>query len=158
MQLVKVDPIGVEPLQARLHSARDVRARRAFELALIIYRQAEFGREHGLFALWSKNSPELLLRAAPVAVAVGGVDQVDAKIDRLMHDPAGRREIDAAAEVVATEPDDGNFERGRAEPALEESHLAHCARLSPRIARASSGLAISRPSPRAMLTMRSTSI
>src|SRR5258708_10816758 len=105
MQLVKVDPIGVEPLQARFHSAQDVGARRAFELALIIHRQAQFGREHHLFALWSKNSTELLLRAAPVAVAVGGVDQAYATIDRLMHGPARRPENEAAASAVSTEPD-----------------------------------------------------
>src|SRR5258708_18236609 len=102
MQLVTADPIGVEPLQARFHSAQDVGARRAFELALIIHRQAEFGREHDLFALWSKNSPELLLRAAPVAVAVGAGDQADAKIDRPMHAPAPRPVIDAAAHAVCT--------------------------------------------------------
>src|SRR5260370_42243235 len=87
MQLVKVDPIGVEPLQARFHSAQDVGARRAFELALIIHRQAEFGREHALFALWSKNSPQLLLRAPPVAVAVRGVRPAEAKIRRLIPHP-----------------------------------------------------------------------
>src|SRR5260221_5958826 len=116
MQLVKVDPIGVEPLQGRFHSAQDVGARRAFELALIIHRQAEFGREHDLFALWSKNSPELLLRAAPVAVAVGGVDQADAKIDWLMHDPARRRGIDAAAEVVSTQAHGAKLEPGSCQP------------------------------------------
>src|SRR5260221_12283431 len=91
MQLVKVDPIGVEPLQARFHSAQDVGARRAFELALIIHRQAEFGREHDLFALWSKNSPELLLRASPGAVSVGGVQSADANIRRMLRDPVPSR-------------------------------------------------------------------
>ena len=158
MQLVKIDAIGAQPLQARLDRVHDVVPRRALELARLIHRHAELAREHDRFALLAENSSEPLLRAAFVAVAVGGVDEVDAQLDRLAYDPARRRKIDAAAEVVAAEADDRHFERGAAEPPFaHRDHLAHCARVSPRIFRASSGVAISRPSPRAMLAMRSTS-
>src|SRR5258707_14868357 len=91
-------------------------------------------------------------------MAVGAVDEVDAHLDRLPYEPARPRKTDAAAEVLPAEADDRHFERGAAEPPFaHRDHLAHCARVSPRIFRASSGVAISRPSPRAMLTMRSTS-
>src|SRR5262244_2342056 len=158
MQLVKVDPIGAQPPQARLDRVHDVAPRRPLELAGVVHRHAELAREHDRFALLAENSSKPLLRAAFVAVAVGGVDQVDAELDRLAYDAARRRKIDAAAEIVAAEADDGHFERGATEPPLvHPDRLAHCARVSPRIFRASSGVAISRPSPRAMLAMRSTS-
>src|SRR5262249_48794337 len=124
----------------------------------VLLRRAVLRPRPGLFALPSENSPEPLLRAAFVAVAVGGVDQVDAELDRPAYDAARRRKIDAAAEIVAAEADDGHLERGATKPPLvHPDRLAHCARVRPRIFRASSGVAISRPSPRAMLAMRSTS-
>src|SRR5262249_20621584 len=49
--------------------------------------------------------------------AVGGVDEVDAAFERGVDDPARRVEVDAAAEIVAAEPDHGHVERGTAEPA-----------------------------------------
>src|SRR4051812_27805024 len=111
MQLIKVDPIGVEPLQARFDHAHDVAPRRTLELAGVVHRPAELSCEHDVLALAAEDSSEPLFRAALVAVTVGGIDQVDAEVDRLVHDAAGRREIDAAAEIVAAETDDGNLER-----------------------------------------------
>ena len=70
------------------------------------------------FALVAEDLTERLLRAAPVAVAVGGVDQVDAELERAVHDAARRVEIDAAAEIIAAEPDHGYVESGVTEPAL----------------------------------------
>src|SRR5207244_12743620 len=66
----------------------------------------------------AQDASELVLRSAPVAVAVGGVDEVDAGRDRLVHHALGCCEIDAAAEIVAAEPDDRHFERGASEPPL----------------------------------------
>src|SRR5262249_27166383 len=82
------------------------------------YRHADLAAEPDRLALLAENSSKPLLRAAFVAVAVGGVDQVDAELDRLAYDAARRRKIDAAAEIVAAEADDGHFKRGAAEPAL----------------------------------------
>src|SRR5262245_48034565 len=116
MQLVKVDPIGAQPPQARLDRLHDIAPRRPLELAGVVHRHAELAREHDRIALLAENSSKPLLRAAFVAVAVGGVDQVDAELDRLAYDAARRRKIDAAAEIVAAEADDGHFKRGAAEP------------------------------------------
>src|SRR5262249_4876461 len=123
MQLVKVDPIGVEPLQARLDRVHDIAPRRPLELAPVVHRHAELAREHDRFALLAENASEPLLRAAFVAIAVGGVDEVDAELDRLFYDAARRRKIDAAAEVIAAEADDGHFERGAAKSALFHRRL-----------------------------------
>src|SRR5262245_42664282 len=98
MQLGKLDPVGAQPPQARLDRLHDIAPRCPLELAGVVHRHAELAREHDRFALLAENSSEPLLRAAFVAVAVGGVDQVDAQLDRLAYDPDRRREIDATAE------------------------------------------------------------
>jgi len=118
MQLVKVDPISIESPQARFDRVHNVAPRRTLELAGIVHRQAELGCEHDVLALGAEDSPEPLFRAALGAIAVGGIDQIDAEVDRLVHDTAGRREIDAAAEIIAAETDDGYLERRAAEPAF----------------------------------------
>src|SRR5262249_26078998 len=51
MQLVKVDPIGAQPLQTRLDRVHDVAPRRPLEPTGVIHRQAELAREHDCFAL-----------------------------------------------------------------------------------------------------------
>src|SRR2546428_27846 len=89
------------PVSRPLASGKDVAPCRPLELAGVIHREAELAREHDRLALLAENSSEPLLRAAFVAVAVGGVDQVDAELDRLAYDAARRRKIDAAAEIVA---------------------------------------------------------
>ena len=91
-------------------------------LARVVHLQAELAGENDLLALRPENSSEFLLRAAAVAVAVGGVDQVDAAIDRRVHDPLRRLEIDAAAEIIAAEPDDGDFKRGGSELTFLHRH------------------------------------
>src|SRR5262249_56846317 len=126
-QLERVNQTGAHPPQARLDRLHDIAPRRPLELAGVVHRHAELAREHDRFALLIKNLSEPLLRAAFVAVAVGGVHQVDAELDRLAYAPARCRKIDAAAEIVAAEADDGHFERGAAEPALfhRRTHSMH---------------------------------
>src|SRR3954447_12849120 len=70
-----------------------------------------------MLAFVAEDASELFLRAAPVAIAVGRVDQVDAERDRLVYHALRRREVDAAAEIVAAEPDHGHLERRGAQPA-----------------------------------------
>ncbi len=90
----------------------DVAARRAPEPAGVIHRHTELGGEHDVVAARAQNLAERFLRAAAIAVAVGGVDQRHAEVERLVHDGTRRGEIDAAAEVVAAEPD-GRRQRDR---------------------------------------------
>src|SRR5262249_57701456 len=87
MQLVKVDPIGAQPLQTRLDRVHDVAPRRPLELAGVIHRQAELAREHDCFALLAENSSQPLLPAALLAVAVGGVDPTCSPTARLSISP-----------------------------------------------------------------------
>jgi hypothetical protein len=118
VQLVEVDPVGAQALEARLDRLHDVAAGRAPERAGLVHRQAELGREHDLLAPVAENAPQRLLRAAAVAVAVGSIDQIDSARHRRVHHALGRRKIDTAAEIIAAEPDDGHVEHRIAEPAL----------------------------------------
>ena len=52
---------------------------------------------------------------AALAIGIGGVEQRDAEIERLVDHLAGRLEIDAAAEVVAAETDRRHAQAGCAE-------------------------------------------
>ena len=108
MHLVKIDPVCLEPLQARLGGFGDVAGRRAAG-ARLLHRQAELGRQHDVLAARAENAAEKLFRAALVAVGVSGVDQRDAEIERAVHHALRRLEIGAAAEIVAAEPDGGDF-------------------------------------------------
>ena len=54
---------------------------------------------------------------ALAAIDIGGVEQGDAGVDRLVHHPARGVEIDAAAEIVAAEADLGDTQPGAAEVA-----------------------------------------
>ena len=76
---------------------------------------SELGRQHDVVAARPENAAQRLLRTAAVAVAIGGVDHVDAEVEGLVHDGARRSEIDAAAEIIAAQPDDGDMEIGVAE-------------------------------------------
>ncbi len=58
------------------------------------------------------------MAAAEAAIDVRGVEQRDAEIERLVHDPARGFEIDASAEIVAAQSDDGDLQSRASEPAL----------------------------------------
>ena len=75
VQLIEIDPIGVEPSQARFDRLHDVAARCAAQRAGGVHRQAEFGRQHDVLAPGAEELSQDFLGAALVAVDVGGVDQ-----------------------------------------------------------------------------------
>ena len=78
---------------------------------------ANFGRQHDVLAPWAEDLAELLLRAAAIAVDVGGVEQRNAGLDRAVDDLA--RGVDPhRAEIVAAEADDRDFDSRFAEFAL----------------------------------------
>ena len=53
-----VDVVGLQALQARLDRAHDVARRRTSQLACVIHRQPELGREHDVLALIAEDAPE----------------------------------------------------------------------------------------------------
>ena len=55
------------------------------------------------------------LGAAAIAVDVGGVEQGDADVERLVDHLAGAFDVEALAEIVAAETDCGHAQAGAAE-------------------------------------------
>ena len=85
VDVVEVDALDIEPFQARLARAFHIIGRAAHAAAAIGRADlAEFRREHDLVAAALDRSAEQLLVAA-VAVSIGTVDEVDAKLGRAMH-------------------------------------------------------------------------
>ena len=105
--LVDVDPVGAQPAQARVAGPADVFAGAVGDVGRAGHRRAaELRREHDTV---SRSVGEDLAEerlAVARAVDVGGVEQRDPGVERGVDDGAGPLEVDAAAEVVAPEPDD----------------------------------------------------
>src|SRR6185312_419279 len=74
-----------------------------------------FGRQHDVLAAVAEDLAEDRLGAAHVRVNVGGVEQRDAEIDRLVDHLARGFEVDAHAEIVAADADCGDAQAGAAE-------------------------------------------
>jgi len=106
VELVEVEPVGLEPPQAVLDRLHDVGARAALHAAGIVHVHAELRRQHDVLAALAEDFAEETLRAAALAVDVGGVEERDAEIERLVDDLAGRLKVDPAAEIVAAETDE----------------------------------------------------
>ena len=78
---------------------------------------AELRGEHDAVATPLERLAEQVLAAAAVAVDVRGVEERDAHLERGVHDRARALLVDARAEVVAAEPDDGDVGTAGAERA-----------------------------------------
>ena len=153
MHLVEVDLVGAQPLQAGLDGLHDRSARERAGSALLSQPNL-VARTTSLRRGAERLAEELFRRA--VAVDVGGVEQRDAEIERAMHHGARNGDVmDAAAEVVAADADDGDFDAGL--PSFRFSMLGSLRPLQsqnlPRLVRGRD-LTASRC---AMPTMRSTS-
>src|SRR5262249_59574890 len=106
--LVEIDPVGLEPFQARLDRAHDVAARTALELALRVHGASKLRRQDDILATPSEHLAQDRLGAAAPAIDVAAVEERDAEIERLVDDGARALEIERAAEIVAAEPDGGD--------------------------------------------------
>src|SRR4029077_14454465 len=110
VQLIKVDPIGLQPPQARFERLHDIAPRRAAQLSGIVHDQTKLGRQYDILAARAQNFAQNFFRAASVAVDIGSVDQRNAEIERAVNDWTRGFEIGAAAEIVGAEADEGNLD------------------------------------------------
>ncbi len=83
---------------------------------------AELRGEHDLIAATFENLAEEALASPASSVDLGGVEEGDARVDGGVHHEPRRLEVEATAEVVATEPDTRNTQATRAE--IDELHAA----------------------------------
>ena len=122
MELVEVDAVGAQPAQAVLERAPHVFGPGA--APLLVDRHAELGGEHDLIPAPGERLAEILL-ALGAAVDVGGVEEVDAGVERRVDDARRGRGVEAAAEVVAAEPDHRDLERADASR-FHERAISRC--------------------------------
>jgi hypothetical protein len=87
MDLVEVDPVGVQPPQRILDGAHDPTPRVAPLVRVVTHRVVELGGEDDVLAAagGERFADDLLGLALPVDV--GGVDEVDAGVERRVDDP-----------------------------------------------------------------------
>src|SRR6185369_669718 len=112
VQLVQVDVVGFQALQAGLAGADDRAARSAEVVRSVAGAVAELGGDERLPALALQRDAQSLFRLAD-AVTVGGVEVVDAQGERLLHHGAAVIDADEAAEGKAADAD-GRSDQARA--------------------------------------------
>ena len=108
MELVEVDAVRAQPLQARLHALDDVVARSPGLLGLHP-QGAELGGDHDALTP-SLECPAHELLGLGLAVDVGGVEEVDPRVQRSLEHRFAGLVVDLHAEVVAAQPEDADFE------------------------------------------------
>ena len=86
VHLVEVDPVGAQPAQRVLDRAHDPAAGVAAAVRVLAHRVVELGGEHDVVAAAREGLADDLL-GLPGAVDVGGVDEVDAGVERRVDDP-----------------------------------------------------------------------
>ena len=106
---VHVDHVGLQPPERVLDGVADVVGRAARPGPAVVQVHAELGREHDLVASALEHLADELL-APGVAVAVGGVEERDAFRDGAVEHGSRALQVEAAAELVAAEPDDGDLD------------------------------------------------
>ncbi len=110
VNLIEVDVVGAKSFEARFRGGHYIAVRSALQVRTVAHRHAELGRDDNLAAAISERFAEQLFGGAAIAVDVGGVEQRDALVERLMHDGARLFRVASHAEVVASEADGRNLE------------------------------------------------
>jgi hypothetical protein len=108
VQLIEVDNIGIEAAQAGFDGDTNVIGTRAF--ALPVHLRAELSSDDDLSAALTQRTGKKFL-AFPLTVNVGGVEEVDARIQRRVDDFCRRIRVDAPAKIVATDADNRDIQR-----------------------------------------------
>ena len=105
VQLIQVDVVGLESLEAVVQRATHVGGRRAHLVRRHLH--PELGREHDPIATAGEDPTEERL-AASATVDVGRVEEGHAGVQRCIDDAPRAVFVDPAPEVVAPEPDDAD--------------------------------------------------
>ena len=138
VHLVEVDVVRAHAAQARLAGADDVVAREPGVVGAVAHRHARLGGEQHAVAAAAQGAPDDLLGEA-AGVDVGGVDQVDARLEAHV-DLAGRAfdvgRADVGELVAAAEGHGAEGEGGHPETRAPELAIVHGPSLLRRVRRA----------------------
>jgi hypothetical protein len=122
VHLVEVDVVGLQPLQRGVRGTTDVERRELALVGPVTHVAVELGGEHGaLAATAAAGEPaaeDLLGLAGLGAVAVGGVEEVEAVLVSGVHDRVAVGLAGAGAEVHRAQAQRGDLEAGAAELAI----------------------------------------
>src|SRR5690242_21798011 len=99
MDLVKIDPVGAQAAQTVLDLIHDIATRTPDLHTFVVHRHAKFSGKDNAFAIVAQDLAHAGFRAAPLAVGVGGVEQVNTEVGRLMDNLARVFRVNATAEV-----------------------------------------------------------
>ncbi len=111
----QVDRVGLEPPQAGFDRCKDIGAAAAMLFVDAGHRLAELGGKRHLPAPRAQHLADDRLRAAAIAVDVGGVEMGDAEIQCLVDDLARCLQVETAAELIGAEADQRHLDIGRPE-------------------------------------------
>ena len=102
MDLVEIDVVGAEPLQAGVDLGQDRLARQAGAVRPLAHAAVDLGRDHHLVApreVEQRAADDLF--AGAVRIDVGGVEEVDAEVERLLDERPARRLAERPRVVAA---------------------------------------------------------
>jgi hypothetical protein len=127
VDVIDVDPLGLEALQRLLDLANDVPA----VVARVVHMRAapamHFGREDNAVAQAAAGHPVADDRFGfSVVVDVGGVDEIPAELDIGVEDALRLSCVGASAEVHGAEAERSHLDAGSAEDAIVHSGLRGC--------------------------------
>src|SRR5581483_10307160 len=114
VQVIDVDVVGAEPLQALVAGLQDPAPRQPAAIGIVADLVGELGREDPARAAVGDGAADHLLGISLV-VGVGRVDEVDAGLARLGDDPRRGRLVCRAAEHHGAEADRRNLQAAAAE-------------------------------------------
>jgi hypothetical protein len=114
VEIEQIDVIGAEATQRVFDRLDHPFARLAAEVGALVVRIGELGGQHPVIAIGLDALPHDFLGGA-IAIDIGGVDEVDALLARLVDDAEGFRIGRLLPEHHGTERERGNLEGAAAE-------------------------------------------
>jgi hypothetical protein len=117
VQIQDIDEIGAEAPQAGIGRVHDPFARQAALVAPLAHRVRDLGRQHPIQSARCDGGADDLLRLAGI-VAIGGVDEIDARIERARDDAVAGRRIGRGSEQHRAEAQPADRDAAAAEGAI----------------------------------------
>ena len=114
MQIIDVDIVGAEPLQAFVGGLQHPASRQSAAVGIVAHGVGELGREYQSVPAVGNGAADHLLGIA-ARIGVGGIDEVDAGLARLGDDPRRRRLVGRPAEHHGAQAYRRDFQAAAAE-------------------------------------------